>query len=62
MLGDNLIRRDIANFNTIKGNGYNEFLRSPNVGNTNNVRIVNTTGVLNNNNANNNNGFAPDYI
>lgn len=37
------------------------WLRSPNVGNTNNSRNVNTTGELNNNNANNTNGSAADY-
>lgn len=37
-------------------------LRSPNVGNSNNPRIVNTDGDLNNNNANNSNGLAPDWI
>ena len=34
--------------------------RSPNVGNANNVRIVNPTGENNNNNANNSHGVAPD--
>lgn len=33
---------------------------SPNVGNGNNVRYVNTSGAINNNNANNSNGVAPD--
>ena len=30
-------------------------------GNANNVRVVNTSGNLNNNNANNGNSLAPDY-
>ena len=34
--------------------------RTPNSGNANNVRLVNTDGTLNNNNANNANGLAPD--
>ena len=34
--------------------------RSPNAGNGNNVRNVNTSGAINNNNANNSNGVAPD--
>ena len=34
--------------------------RTPNSGNANNVRLVNTDGSLNNNNANNANGLAPD--
>ena len=38
----------------------NQFLRTPNVGNTNNVRNVNTSGALNNNNANNGNAESPD--
>ena len=39
----------------------NQWLRSPNVGNANNVRNVNaSTGALNNNNANNSNAVAPD--
>lgn len=38
------------------------WLRSPNVGNTNNTRNVNTSGTLNNNNANNANGLSPDYV
>ena len=38
------------------------WLRSPNVGNTNNTRNVNTSGTLNNNNANNTNGLSPDYV
>lgn len=38
----------------------NWWLRSPNVGNANNVYNVNTSGSLNNNNANNGNGCAPD--
>ena len=33
---------------------------SPNVGNGNNVRNINTSGNVNNNNANNSNGVAPD--
>jgi len=37
-------------------------LRSPNVSNTNNSRIVNTSGVLNNNNSNNSNAISPDCI
>ena len=36
------------------------WLRSPNVGNANNVRLVNPSGELNNNNATNTNGVAPD--
>ncbi|MEG0936142.1 MAG: DUF6273 domain-containing protein [Clostridia bacterium] len=36
------------------------WLRSPNSGNANNVRIVNSTGALNNNNAVNGNGVAAD--
>ncbi len=39
----------------------NQWLRSPNVGNANNVRNVNTSGALNNNNARNGNAVAPDY-
>jgi hypothetical protein len=35
-------------------------LRSPNVGNANNVRNVNPSGALNNNNATNSNGVAQD--
>ena len=38
----------------------NWWLRTPNSGNANNVRIVNSDGTVNNNNANNSNGFAPD--
>ena len=39
----------------------NQFLRTPTVGNANNVRNVNaSTGALNNNNANNSNAVAPD--
>lgn len=39
----------------------NQFLRTPNVGNANNVRNVNaSTGALNNNNANNSNAESPD--
>ncbi len=38
----------------------NWWLRSPNTGNSNNVRNVNTSGALNNNNANNSNGLVPD--
>lgn len=38
------------------------WLRSPNVGNSNNTRNVNTDGNLNNNNANNGNGMAPDWV
>ena len=41
------------------GDGYE---RSPNVGNGNNVRNVNTSGNINNNNANNSNGVAPDCM
>ena len=41
----------------------NQFLRSPNVSNANNVRNVNaSTGALNNNNANNANAEAPDCM
>ena len=40
----------------------NQWLRSPNVGNANNVRNVNTSGALNNNNANNANALAPDCM
>lgn len=40
----------------------NWWLRSPNVGNSNNVRNVNTDGSLNNNNANNSQGLVPDCI
>ena len=38
-----------------------EWLRTPNAGNANNVRIVNAGngGALNNNNANNSNGVRP---
>ena len=36
------------------------WLRSPNVGNSNNVYNVNSSGALNNNNANNANGLVPD--
>ena len=38
------------------------WLRSPNVGNSNNSRNVNTTGNVNNNNANNSNGVSPDCL
>ena len=38
------------------------WLRSPNVGNANNIRNVNPSGALNNNNANNTNGVAPDCV
>lgn len=38
----------------------NQWLRSPNPGNANNVRNVNTSGALNNNNAYNGNALAPD--
>lgn len=38
------------------------WLRSPNVGNSNNVYNVNSSGALNNNNANNANGCVPDRI
>ncbi|WP_365699059.1 DUF6273 domain-containing protein [Ruminococcus sp.] len=38
----------------------NWWLRTPNVGNANNVRNVNTSGALNNNNASNTYGLAPD--
>ena len=40
----------------------NWWLRTPNSGNANNVRNVNTDGSLNNNNANNGNGVAPDCV
>ncbi|MBQ9698236.1 MAG: hypothetical protein IJV46_06835 [Acidaminococcaceae bacterium] len=40
----------------------NQWLRSPNPGNANNVRIVNTSGAVNNNNANNSNAVAPDCM
>ena len=40
----------------------NWWLRSPNVGNSNNPRNVNTTGSINNNNAINANGLAPDCV
>ena len=36
------------------------YVFTPNTGNGNNVRNVNTDGNLNNNNANNSNGVAPD--
>ena len=36
------------------------WLRSPNPGNANNERIVNTSGEVNNNNANNSNGAVAD--
>lgn len=38
----------------------NWWLRTPNVGNANNSRNVNTSGSLDNNNANNGNGASPD--
>lgn len=38
----------------------NQWLRSPNPGNANNVRNVNASGALNNNNAYNSNALAPD--
>ena len=38
----------------------NWWLRTPNSGNANNVRLVNSDGTMNNNNANNANGLAPD--
>lgn len=42
---------------------WNWWLRTPNSGNSNNVRNVNTDGSLNNNNAyNGNNGVAPDLV
>lgn len=40
----------------------NWWLRSPNPGNSNNPRNVNTDGQVNNNNANNANGAAPDCV
>ena len=40
----------------------NQWLRSPNPGNANNTRNVNTSGALNNNNANNSNAVAPDCM
>lgn len=36
-------------------------VKSPNVGNANNARLVNPDGSNNNNNANNSNGCAPDF-
>ena len=51
----------MPNFNLVAGySATNWWLRSPNVGNANNVYNVNTTGTLTNNNANNGNGCAPD--
>jgi hypothetical protein len=45
------------------GSAWNWWLRTPNSGNSNNVRNVNTDGSLNNNNAfNGNNGLAPDWM
>ena len=44
-----------------KGSGCKE-IRSPNVGNTNNVRNVNPSGDMKNNNAKNSNGFSPDCV
>jgi hypothetical protein len=38
----------------------NWWLRSPNPGNANNVRNVNTSGAVDNNNANNGNAAAAD--
>ena len=38
------------------------WLRSPNVGNSNNTRNVNTAGNVNNNNANNASGVSPDCV
>ena len=52
MLGCEVIKNAIK----ILGNG----CKSPNVGNANNVRLVNPTGANDNNNANNSNGVAPD--
>ena len=40
----------------------NQWLRSPNPGNANNTRNVNTSGALNNNNANNSLAVAPDCM
>lgn len=40
----------------------NQWLRSPNPGNANNPRIVNSSGAVNNNNANNSNAVAPDCM
>ena len=40
----------------------NQWLRSPNPGNANNARIVNSSGAVNNNNANNSNAVAPDCM
>ena len=40
----------------------NWWLRSPNPGNANNVRNVNTSGAVNNNNVNNANGLSPDCV
>lgn len=42
------------------GNGC--VIASPNVGNGNNVRNVNTDGNINNNNANNSSGVAPACV
>lgn len=38
----------------------NQWLRTPNSDNANNVRLVNSDGSMNNNNANNANAHAPD--
>ena len=43
-------------------NARNQWLRSPNPGNANNPRIVNSSGAVNNNNANNSNAVAPDCM
>ena len=44
-----------------KSSPWNWWLRTPNSGNSNNARNVNTDGSRNNNNARNgNNGLAPD--
>ena len=42
------------------GSPRNCWLRSPNPGNANNERNVNTSGAIDNNNAINGNGVAPD--
>lgn len=55
------ISKDIDGNKTDK-EARNQWLRSPNPGNANNVRNVNTSGALNNNNANNTNAVAPDCM